>query len=1175
MRRMRRALVLLLSAILIITACLPTAMTGLALENPDAETTAPVETDPAETTASADTEPGETDAAEPTDVPATEPGAPEGTEPAEPSGTEPTDGTIVDATEPAVTDPTATDPAQAETTEPGAADPTETAPQETEPAATEPVSGDTVYTIHFDLGGGSFAARKAAARSAAAAKQNTTSDGGSVTAAVGEDITLPEAPEKAERSFAGWLSARTGAVYGAGDSYVVAADDTLTAQWNMLQRLGVDAEPEDGSALKDAQQVTAAVSEAQQAGVESAVGSALGGDTVKTLDVLAADISFVGASGEELQPAEGESVPVTLTVPESYIDDDADFLVVYHMVQQADGSYFAEPVQYAACAGGSQELSFGATGFSIYAVASVGKRDTDTGSTLVKGTGSGNVTYEIQEEQSQVFFFKEDHTRNYKYHRYVWTVQGNDDTVRAYSTSIYFQDKDSVSDDSNNYQYPWLSVDALRPGEVTITVTYYCYNGRDWWKPYSGGTSGTMQFKLKVTEKEDGLAIVNQIPEAGTLKPVWRGDDSTVIDHYVWSKMAFYTYNSGDGSPEIDPKDSPVDSAARMADGSINVSIDGGGVTQEVDSTGKQALRISVYTCKAYDAAGNVVGEATHRVEYGENVLNGSFEYPAIPSGTGYAFANGTQQLFWRTTAPGDGSTLGQDVELGNDKTGNPYLISGSQANDGSQFAELNAEKAGTLYQDVLTAPGATLSWSFAHRSRRSTGTNVMYLVIAASKDAKNVTNQSQINALVRNYRGDGLDVSYGGGTYKLWKFEGNELYWQNHYGSYTVPDGQYSTRFFFASASGSTLGNLIDGIHFNESQRYVIEYYLNGTRLPNLTEISTAESDSVVVPAHTGDSALANAFLTGSTINGANYGGVTLSIKARESLDKDYTDCRNVLRLYYTTGTVSVRKVVEIEAWDDLTDKEKSNINNGENGYTAEFRLYDGSKLVAMATVTIDLIEYAQKTGVAVFMDAVDPTKPFAPERNHTYRVEELSKNAETDGMSHVYDLKITYDPTADGGGGGKITTNDAATGSCTVTNSYTLTLTDLTIYKQGWQSIDENQTFVYRVQGVDTYTREVDLTVTVHGNGSTTIKNLPAGTYKVTEIESWSWRYTPAKNGVEVDLSLDTVDSVTFTNTRASESGGGDHWRWLNGSSWKDNRWLNGEALGPNTKEGGEQNG
>ena len=409
MRRMRRALVLLLSAILIITACLPTAMTGLALENPDAETTAPVETDPAETTASADTEPGETDAAEPTDVPATEPGAPEGTEPAEPSGTEPTDGTIVDATEPAVTDPTATDPAQAETTEPGAADPTETAPQETEPAATEPVSGDTVYTIHFDLGGGSFAARKAAARSAAAAKQNTTSDGGSVTAAVGEDITLPEAPEKAERSFAGWLSARTGAVYGAGDSYVVAADDTLTAQWNMLQRLGVDAEPEDGSALKDAQQVTAAVSEAQQAGVESAVGSALGGDTVKTLDVLAADISFVGASGEELQPAEGESVPVTLTVPESYIDDDADFLVVYHMVQQADGSYFAEPVQYAACAGDSQELSFGATGFSIYAVASVGKRDTDTGSTLVKGTGSGNVTYEIQEEQSQVFFFKEDH----------------------------------------------------------------------------------------------------------------------------------------------------------------------------------------------------------------------------------------------------------------------------------------------------------------------------------------------------------------------------------------------------------------------------------------------------------------------------------------------------------------------------------------------------------------------------------------------------------------------------------------------------------------------------------------------------------------------------------------------------------------------------------------------
>lgn len=58
----------------------------------------------------------------------------------------------------------------------------------------------------------------------------------------------------------------------------------------------------------------------------------------------------------------------------------------------------------------------------------------------------------------------------------------------------------------------------------------------------------------------------------------------------------------------------------------------------------------------------------------------------------------------------GSGAYLGMDVELGNDTIGNPYLNYGGKANDGTQFAELNAEKVGTLYQDVLTAPGATLS---------------------------------------------------------------------------------------------------------------------------------------------------------------------------------------------------------------------------------------------------------------------------------------------------------------------------------------------------------------------------------------------------------------------------------------------------------------------------------
>lgn len=1034
--------------------------------------------------------------------------------------------------------------------------------QENDEALTQqkPVVTDETYTIQFDLSGGYFSDR------------NGGED--SVMATIGQNIILPEVPEKEERCFAGWLSMRTGEIYEADSSYVVVDDDTLTAQWNMLQLLDVDAVPQDGSAMNEAECVVAPVSETNQADVETAVNHAFEDDIVEARNVLAVDINFIGESGEELQPDDGESVPVTLTVPQTYVED-AAFLVAFHMVEQEDGSYFAEPVQYVACTDGEQKIQFGATGFSIYAVAAVGKKDTDEGSVLVRDNGTNTVIYEMQEEQSQVFFFLDENAANYTYHRYTWTVEENDDTIRAYSTSIYFQDKDTTSDNSNNYQYPWLSVDALRPGRVTVTVNYYCYNGNNWWRPVGTVSSGTVKFTLIVTEKENGLAIENHIPENGTLKPVWRGTEAnTIVDHYVWNKWHFYTYNRGDGSPEAKPTKVTIDDAAISSDGSINVAIDAGGISQELDADGNDVLCIKFYTCTAYDADGNELGTATHRVEYGEDVLNGSFEYPKIPSGTGYAFANGTRQLFWKTTAPGDGGTLGQDVELGNDSAGNPYLTAGTTAYEGTQYAELNAEKAGSLYQDVLTAPGAQLTWSFAHRSRKGTGVNVMYLVIAASKDAQNITTQKEINELISKFAGDGVSVSHNGGTFKLWKFEGNELYWQEHLGTYNVPDGQYATRFFFVSASGSTLGNLVDGIHFNESQSYVIEYYLNGVLLKNLTQISSAELDSVVTPAHTGDSALQNAFLTASTINDViNYGGTTLSIKARETIDTKYADCRNVLRLYYTTGTVSVRKEVEIEGWEDLTDEEKSAVN-GTDGYTADFQLYDGTEVVATASVKIDLIEYAHKTAVAVFMDAKDPTKAFAPAANHSYRVVESPRDLDAAGvLSNIYKQEITYIPAAqDSTESGWIQTDSASTGSCTVKNTYSLVRATLTIQKIGWRSIDENQTFVYRVQGTDPYTKgRVDLTVTIHGNGSTQINNLPVGSYKVTEVESWSWRYTPTENDVVVDLDEDKT--VTFENTRAAV-GDGERWRWLNGGSWADNRWLDGKKLGPDGEEGGEQN-
>lgn len=110
-----------------------------------------------------------------------------------------------------------------------------------------------------------------------------------------------------------------------------------------------------------------------------------------------------------------------------------------------------------------------------------------------------------------------------------------------------------------------------------------------------------------------------------------------------------------------------------------------------------------------------------------------------------------------------------------------------------------------------------------------------------------------------------------------------------------------------------------------------------------------------------------------------------------------------------------------------------------------------------------------------------------------------------------------------------------------------YDPTLSTLTIAKTGALDIDENQTFVFRVQGTDENTKTVDLIVTVHGNGRTTVSGLPVGAYTVTEQTDWSWRYTPEAGTQTVTVTPDG-SAVTFANARTDG-------QWLNGDSYSVN--------------------
>lgn len=105
----------------------------------------------------------------------------------------------------------------------------------------------------------------------------------------------------------------------------------------------------------------------------------------------------------------------------------------------------------------------------------------------------------------------------------------------------------------------------------------------------------------------------------------------------------------------------------------------------------------------------------------------------------------------------------------------------------------------------------------------------------------------------------------------------------------------------------------------------------------------------------------------------------------------------------------------------------------------------------------------------------------------------------------------------------------------------------TTLTIQKSGWEAIDENQTFLFHIQGIEDTTKEIDLTVTVHGNGKTTITDLPVGKYRVTEMTGWSWRYTPAGNAQEITLAVGGT-TLPFANQRTKN-------KWLDGDSFHVN--------------------
>lgn len=104
-----------------------------------------------------------------------------------------------------------------------------------------------------------------------------------------------------------------------------------------------------------------------------------------------------------------------------------------------------------------------------------------------------------------------------------------------------------------------------------------------------------------------------------------------------------------------------------------------------------------------------------------------------------------------------------------------------------------------------------------------------------------------------------------------------------------------------------------------------------------------------------------------------------------------------------------------------------------------------------------------------------------------------------------------------------------------------------DLTINKQGWQAIDENQSFIFDVTGPNGYYKRV----VIQGSGSVTIKGLKVGTYTVTEVTDWSWRYKTADGTANsIEHEIKPKDGFVFDFTNSRENG-----KWLGGDAYSKN--------------------
>lgn len=256
-----------------------------------------------------------------------------------------------------------------------------------------------------------------------------------------------------------------------------------------------------------------------------------------------------------------------------------------------------------------------------------------------------------------------------------------------------------------------------------------------------------------------------------------------------------------------------------------------------------------------------------------DHIVNGSFDYPSVPSWTGLAGSSSNKNnkgKRFATINPGTGkygsgcamSTTGRAIPNWNrssfawNSTQGDAHYPGMSCEAGNvelnydsvhhnQFAELTADQQGTaIYQDVKVTPGTMMKWSLKHSSATSAYVDKMQVMIGEpyKETAQEATRIASENG---NKVGEKMTTISTPTT----SDRADNKKWDTYSGTYLVPDGVTTVRFTFKSVASAEWysGNDLDDIEFSRS--YKLTYDKNSSdaagQVPSNTTPDTTQTAS------------------------------------------------------------------------------------------------------------------------------------------------------------------------------------------------------------------------------------------------------------------------------------------------------------------------------------------